>query len=187
MRDEPVLAGVSGWLLEYLRDALCPGVLSDRESVKLAYPGADEEFRLGLSLYDLEEIRPGGPPHMVPQGEDLRRFPDLAISMHYLVFPNRKAPFRGVEAVDEMLMLEGVLRAVSNRAGLEWGGQRLLLSLQPLDLEGRSALWQSLGQPLQPAVYLTIEPVPIPSGRVLRVPVVRSTEADVDYLHKEDG
>lgn len=187
MSDEPVLAGVSGRLVEYLRESLCPGVLSDRESVKLTHPGSDEEFRLGVSLYDLEEIRPGGPPRPVPLGEDLRRFPDLALSLHYIAFANRKAAFHGVEAGDEMLLLEGVLRAVTGTVSLEWGGQRLLLSLQPLKLEQRVSLWQGLSQPLQPAVYLAVEPVAIPSGRVLKVPAVRSTEVRTGYLQKEEG
>jgi len=187
MREEPIVAGVSGWLLEQVRGALCPGVLSDEESVKLTHPGSEDEFRLGLSLYDLEEIRPGGPPRPVPLREDTRRFPDLALSLHYIAFANRKAAFRGVEAGDEMLLLEGVLRAVANAPSFLWEEQRVFLSLQPLDLAQRSALWQGLSSPLQPAVYLTLEPVPIPSGRLLTVPPVRSVAVKSGYLHEEDA
>jgi len=187
MNDEPVLAGVSGTLLEYLRGALCPGVLSEGESVKLTHPGAEEEFRLGLSLYDMEEIRPGGPPRPVPLGEDRRRFPDLTMSLHYLAFANRKAAFHGVEAADELLLLEGVLRAVADAPGLTWGGQRLHLSLQSLEFNQRTALWQSLSSPLQPAVYLTVEPASIPSARILEVPAVRSTQVRPGRMRKEDG
>lgn len=175
MRDEPVLTGVSEWLLELVRDALS-GVLSDKQSVKLTHPGSEEEFRLGLALYDLEEIRPGGPPQAVPVGKDERRFPDLALSLHYIAFANRKAAFHGVEAADEMMLLEGVLRAMADVPGFIWGDQRVFVSLQRLDLSQRTALWQSLSQPLQPAVYLTVEPVPIPSGRVVKTPRVHETE-----------
>lgn len=187
MNDEPVLAGVSGTLLEYLRGALCPGVLSEGEGVKLTHPGAEEEFRLGLSLYDIEEIHPGGPPRPVPLGEDRRRFPGLTLSLHYLAFANRKAAFHGVEAGDELLLLEGVLRAVADAPDLTWDGQRLHVFLQPLEFNQRASLWQSLSCPLQPAVYLTVEPASIPSARILKVPAVRSAEVRSGQMREEDG
>jgi len=179
MSGEPVLTAAGSLLLEYFRGALVPAVLGEAELVRLSAPGAQEDFRLGLCLYDLEEIRPGGSGTMKRLSEEERRFPSLILSLHFFAFANRKAAFHGVEAEDELLMLEAAARAVHSAPGLPFGGGSLRLGLESADREHRGALWQSLNAPLQPAVYFSVEPVCIPSTRLLRVPAVRAVEPSI--------
>jgi len=179
MSGEPVLAAVSGLLLNYFRGELVPAVLGEEDMVKLAAPGGQEDFRLGLCLYDLEEIRPGGPGTMRRLSGEERRHPDLALSLSLFAFANRKAAFHSMEAEDELLLLEAAARAVHSSAGLAWGDGTLQVTLAGLEQDRRCALWQSLNSPLQPAVYFTVEPVPIPSARVRRVPAVRTVEPSI--------
>jgi len=179
VREGPVFNEVSGGVLEYLRAQLSPDVLSTPDALKLTYPGAEDEFRLGLSLYDIEHLRSGGSARPVRLSEDERRFPDLALALHYLVFANRKAAFHSMEAEDELLLLEAVMRAVHSSPGLPYGDLTLRLTLQGLERGEKLALWQSLNCPLQPAVYLTLEPVPLPSARIVRVPAVRQVDVSV--------
>lgn len=77
-------------LLEYFRGELVPGALSSPDMLRLAYPGMDGEFRLGLCLHELEEIHPHGPPGMTRLSEDSRRFPALLLALRFLAFANRK-------------------------------------------------------------------------------------------------
>ena len=168
-------------LLAYFRGELVPGVLGSPDMLQLAYPGMDGEFRLGLCLYELEEVRPHGPPGLERVGEDVHKLPDLLLALRFLAFANRKAAFGSMEAGDELLLLEGALRAVHGCPGLELEGRRLRLSLQPLTQGEKASLWQSLHAPLQPAAYFTLEPVPLPAARIRRdTPEreVRATAAD---------
>lgn len=187
MREEPVLTGVSGLLLDYFRGELVPAVLGDADMVKLTAPDGREDFRLGLCLYDLEEIRPGGPGAMRRLSEEERRHPDLALSLRFFAFANRKAAFHSMEAADELLLLEAAARAVQNAPGLpSWDGGTIQVSLEGVERERKTALWQSLNVPLQPAVWFTVEPVPIPSTRIRRVPAVREVETRI-RRRKEGG
>lgn len=174
-------------LLEYFRGELVPGALSSPDMLQLAYPGMDGEFRLGLCLHELEEIHPHGPPGMTRLSEDSRRFPDLLLALRFLAFANRKAAFGSMEAADELLLLEGTLRAVRSCPGLELEGHRLKLTLQPLTLGEKSSLWQSLNAPLQPAAYFTLEPVALPASRIRRVPSVREVRTSAGYMEKRGG
>jgi len=185
MNDASVFQTVSGALIEYLRTELSPALLSSPDAVRLAYPGSEDEFRLGVSLYDVEEIRSGGPSAMVRLSDEERRFPSLAVALHFLVFANRKAAFHGIEAEDELLLLEAVMRCVHSAPSLTCGETAFHLLFQNLDCGEKTSLWQSLNCPLQPAVYLTVEPVGVPSTRLLHTPAVRGV--DVETHWKGDG
>ncbi len=176
MNQEPVFSRAGQVLLDYLRGELVPAVLGAPDMIRLAYPGQEEEFRLGLFLHDMEEVRPNGPPGMTRLGEDSRRHPDLSLAMDFMAFVNRKTAFSKLEAVDELVMLEGVYRAVHGVSGLELDGRKLRLNFHPLSRAEKAALWQSVSTPLQPAAYFTLEPVPVPSGRIRRIPPVREVE-----------
>ncbi len=185
MSDEPVLTAAGGLLLEYFRGALVPAVLGEAELVRLSAPGEQEDFRLGLCLYDLEEIRPGGSGTMKRLSEEERRYPSLILSLHFFAFANRKAAFHSVGAEDELLLLEASARAVHSAPGLPFGGGRLRLGLEGVEREHARALWQSLNVPLQPAVYFSVEPVIIPSTQIRRVPAVRSVEPSIQNRREE--
>ncbi len=179
MREEPVLRAVSGLVLDYFRTELVPSVLGSADLVKLTAPDAQEDFRLGLCLYDLEAIHSGGSGTMSRVGASGRRYPDLPLALRFFAFANRKAAFHSMEAEDELLLLEAAVRAVHSAPEFPaWAGGRLRLD----DVEGgqKTALWQSMNAPFQPAVYFIAEPVSIPSARVRRVPAVRSVETGVE-------
>jgi len=185
MREEPVLTTVSGLLLEYFRSELIPAVLGEADMVKLAAPGGREDFRLGLCLHNLEEIRPGGPGAAVPLSQEERRYPALLLSMRFFAFANRKAAFRSMEPEDELLLLEAAARTVHSAPGLSFDGGTLRVGPDLLEPARKTALWQSLGAPLQPAIYFSVEPVSIPSARIRRVPAVRRVEPSIRNIREE--
>lgn len=176
MTQDPVFTRVSDALLDYLREELVPIVLSSPDLVKLGHPGQEEDYRLGICLHDMEEVRPNGPPGMTRLSEDSRRLPDLALALHFMAFANRNVAFNSMEAADELLLLEAVIRAVHGTSGLEAEGHTLKMNLHPLTSGEKLSLWQSMNTPLQPAVYITVEPILVPSTRILRVPPVREVE-----------
>jgi len=173
MSQEPVFERIGALLLERLRDELVPAVLSREDDIKLTHPGAEEDYRFGVFLHDIEEMRPCGPPAAVRVSEDTRRHPDCLLALHFLLYANRKVPFDSMTALDEMVLLEAGIRAVHSMEPLEADGRKVKVGFHELALNEKTALWQSLGSPLQPAAYLTLEPVRIPSARIRRTPPVR--------------
>lgn len=182
MSQDPIFTRAGEALLEYLRGELVPVVLSTPDMVKLAYPGQEEEFRLGLFLYGTEEVRPNGPPAMTRLGPDSHGLPDLALALHFMAFANRKVSFSGMGMEDELTLVEAVMRAAHGSGGLDVDGHRLKLEFHALTQSEKASLWQSLSTPLQPAAYLTVEPILLPSGRIRRIPPVR--EVDVRASRK---
>lgn len=181
---EPVLTRVGGLVLDYLRQGLVPGVLAEGDMVKLTWPGAQEDFRLGLCLYDLETVRAGGPGTPTRQGENQWRRPDLLLSLRFFAFANRKAAFHGMEASDELVLLEAVMRAVYGAPDLPLGEDKTFrLALDRVERSEKTALWQSFHVPGQSAVWFSAEPVAIPGRPLSRAAVAR--EVEVDMRRKE--
>ena len=184
VRCQPVLARVGELVVDYFREKLIPGVLAEGDMVKLAWPDGQEDFRLGLCLYDLESVRAGGPGTPTRQGEDKWRRPDLLLSLRFFAFANRKAAFHGVEASDELILLEAVMRAVYGAPGFPLGeGKTFQLTLDRVERSEKTALWQSFHVPGQSAVWFSAEPVAIPGRPLSRAPATR--EVEVDMRRKE--
>ena len=173
MSEEPVFERIGNLLLERLREEMVPAVLNQGDDIKLTHPGAETDYRFGVFLHDIEEVRPYGPPSSVRLSEDTRRRPDRLLALHFLMYANRKVPFDSVTALDEMVLLESAMRAVHSMEPLEVDGQAVKVTFHELARNEKTALWQSLSSPLQPAAYLTLEPVRIPSTRIRRTPPVR--------------
>lgn len=173
MSQEPIFERIGDLLLERLRGEMIPAVLNQEDDIKMTHPGAETDYRFGVFLHDFEEVRPYGPPAAVRLSEDTRRHPDCLLALHFLLYANRKVPFDSMSAMDEMVLLEAAIRAVHSMEPLEIDGQRVNVRFHDLTGNEKVSLWQSLSSPLQPAAYLTLEPVPIPSARIRRTPPVR--------------
>lgn len=173
MSQEPLFERICNLLLDRLREELVPSVLHMEEDVKAACPGADTDYRFGVYLHDIEQVRPYGPPARIRLGEDAYRDPDRLLALHFLLYANRQAPFDSMSLLDEMVLLEAAIRAVHSMESLKLEEQTVRVQFQELTRSEKIALWQSLNTPLQPAVYLTLEPVQVPSTRIRRIPPVR--------------
>lgn len=187
MSQDPIFTKVGDILLEYLHGELIPSVLSSPDMIKLAYPSQEEEFRLGLFLYDLEEVRPNGPPGMTRLSEDSRRHPDLSLVMRFMAFANRKVAFNSMEMADELLMLEAVYRAIHGVSKLNLDGQDLRVRFLPITQGEKVSLWQSINSPLQSAVYFSLEPIPVLSTRIQHIPPVRAVEIHTSRKERGSG
>ena len=173
MSQEPVFERLANLLLERLRREMVPAVLNSPDDIKMAHPGAETDYRFGVFLYDLEELRSCGPPPAIRLDEETRRHPDRLLALRFLLYANRKVPFDSMSVLDEMVLVEAAMRAMHSMGALTLEGQTVQSALHEPALSEKTALWQSLNSPLQPAVYLTLEPVRVPSSRIRRAPAVR--------------
>ena len=181
MNEEPIFLRAGEALLRRLREEMVPAVLGAEDAVKLTHLGSEEDYRFGVFLYDMEEVRPDGPPHMVRKGESEHQFPARLLALHFLLYANRKVPFSSMDAGDELLLLDAATRAVHGTGTLQVAGQPVKVHFHELTRGEKIALWQSLSHPMQAAVYLTLEPIPVPNTRIRIIPAVREIRTDTSY------
>lgn len=186
MSQEPVLTRAGGLILDYFCQKLVPGVLAEGDMVKLTWPDGQEDFRLGLCLYDLEVIRPGGSGMPERQAGNQWRKPPLLLALRFFAFANRKAAFRSMEASDELLLLEAAARAVHSAPEFPLAeGGAFRLGLDRVERSEKTALWQSFHAPGQSAVWFSAQPVAIPGGPLRRAPAAREVEVDMERKGEE--
>ena len=176
MNEAPVLEQAASRLLELLQEALIPSVLHSQDAIQITFPNSQQDYRLGIFLYDLEEVRPYGTPPSIRISDTQRQGPNRTFALRFLVYANRKVPFDGMTALDEMLLLEAVMRAVHNFAPVELGDETVTIQFDRLTRQEKATLWQSLSSPLQPAVYLVMEPLVVPSTKLERLIPVRQVQ-----------
>lgn len=181
MNEEPVLEQVGAQLLQQLRQAMHPGVLLSPDDAALARPGGTrKDFRFGIFLYDIRDSSPFGAPAPVRISAAERRMPPKTVDLCYLLFVNHSVPFDGMEADEEARLLEAAMRIVHDGLRFQAGALEAAVAFESMALSEKLALWQSLSCPVQPAVYLYVAPVCIPSGRIVHTPTVRTTEYRVE-------
>lgn len=166
MSLQPVLQQVGNLLLDVLREALVPAVLHAGDDIQIAYPTAEQDYQVGVFLHDIEEIRPYGTALPVRISDTQKQGPSRTFALHFLVYANRRMAFQSMTALDELILMEAVIRTIHNSASTLLEGKKLNLQLDALSRQEKVALWQSISSPLQPAVYLLMEPLVIPSTKL---------------------
>lgn len=184
MSLQPVLQQAGDLLLHALREAMVPAVLHAGEDIQIAYPTAEQDYQIGVFLYDMEEIHPYGTSLPIRISDTKRQGANRAFALHFLVYANRQMAFQSMTALDEIVLMEAVIRTIHNSAPVFLEGDKLNIQLDNITRHEKASLWQSIGSPLQPAVYLVMEPLVIPSTRLERFVPVR--EIQIKSRKKEE-
>lgn len=164
-------------ILELLKRTLCPDFVRDKESIVLTAPWEEEDYRVGVYLYDIQDYSLMHPQEAALSDEE-RRFPPKAVELCYLIFCNEKHQFGGLQRQQIHKVLNEVIRTVYDHPALRWeeGGEEVQLSFLRETVEFKIRLWGSFHQPLQPAIYLRAVPVLVASRRIRKA--VRVKERD---------
>ena len=141
MSEEPIFERIGNLLLERLRGEMVPSVLNQEDDLKLTHPGAETDYRFGVFLHDIEEVRPYGPPSAARVSADTRRHPDRLLALHFLLYANRKVPFDSMSALDEMVLLEAAMRAVHSMGPLRTAGQVTQEGIVLGAVDGKIRIW----------------------------------------------
>lgn len=157
--------------------------MRDRESILLTAPWEEEDYRVGIYLYDIQDYSRAVVPS-AGTGEAVLRFPPKALELSYLLFCNEKHSFGGVKREQLQGILNEMVRTVYDHPSLRReDGETVDISFLREDVEFKLRLWGSFNQPLQPAVYLRAAPVLVASSRTRRISRVR--ERDYGLERKE--
>lgn len=165
--DEILLTGKC--LLELLRDNLCPGYVRDRDSILMTAPWEEEDYRVGVYLYDIQDYSLAVAA-TTDMGGNILRFPPKVVELSYMLFCNEKHRFGGLQRERLQSILNEMIRTLhDNPTLIREDGEKVGISFLCESVEFKIRLWGSFNQPLQPAVYLRVAPVTVASARTRNV------------------
>ncbi len=166
-------------LLELLKKKLCPDYVRDRDSIVLAAPWDEEDFRVGVYLYDIQDYSDVA-TYEVPVNEEERRFPPKAVELSCMIFCNERHRFGGVRRDQVHTVLNEIVRLVYDHPVLARGdGETFQVFFLKESMDFKLRLWGGFDMPLQPAVYVKAVPVLVSSLRIRRAGRVKEQVLDV--------
>lgn len=178
--DEILLTGKC--LLELLRRSLCPGYVRDKESILLTAPWDEEDYRVGIYLYDIQDYSLAAVA-AAEAGGDTMRFPPKAVELSYMLFCNEKHRFGGLRREQLQGILNEIVRTLHDNPSLRReDGETVGFSFLRESAEFKIRLWESFSQPLRPAVYLRAAPVLVASARTRKVVRVKERDYGVEKM-----
>ncbi|MCM1057177.1 MAG: DUF4255 domain-containing protein [Firmicutes bacterium] len=164
-------------LLELLRDSLCPGYVRDRNSILFASPWEEEDYRVGVYLYDIQDYSMAAAVPDTKGGGDTLRFPPKAVELSYMLFCNERHRFGGLQRERIQGVLNEIVRTMYDHPSLRReDGETVGFFFLRENAEFKLRLWGSFDRPLQPAVYLLAAPVAVASARTRKVNRVKERD-----------
>ena len=158
---------VSKTLCAQLIDQLYPDYLLDRDGVQLCIPRHEhQDVQIGIYLYDISEYSITAQRYASVDG-DSRVFPPKLMELSYLIYVNEDARFGGYNKEQEEILYE-----------------KMIQIFHDMELDSKIHIWESLHQPLQPALYLRVAPVEIASMKNEKVNIVRHVDVKTKSKHK---
>lgn len=174
LESEIVQAGKC--LLALLRESLCPEYVRDQDAIAFAAPWDEEDYRVGVYLYDIQDFSICHPA-AVMENETGQRFPPKAVELSYLVFCNEKHQFGGLQREGMHAIFNEVIRAVYDHpVFLQENGETVEISFLRESEDFKIRLWGSFQQALQPAIYIRVAPILVSSRRVKEVHPVQERD-----------
>lgn len=190
MAKYTVISEVSQSLLNLLREALTPEMIKKNEQVSLCAPSKQEDVKVGIHLYDIQENGDFISRNMIPRGDGALQFPPQSLTLFYMITVYSNAD-KYSKAIDEQRIMGRVLQVLGDNPRLE--GERLVGSLREyeegfeivrenLKYEDKVKLWQFPNIPYQLSMVYKIQPVRLESTRIKSV--TRVTQADISIERK---
>lgn len=175
---------VSKTLCAQLIDQLYPDYLLDRDGVQLCIPRHEHQnVQIGIYLYDISEYSITAQRYASVDG-DSRVFPPKLMELSYLIYVNEDARFGGYNKEQEEILYEKMIQIFHDLSVLQVKNCQLPLQFVNMELDSKIHIWESLHQPLQPALYLRVAPVEIASMKNEKVNIVRHVDVKTKSKHK---
>ncbi|EFP60183.1 hypothetical protein HMPREF0983_03500 [Erysipelotrichaceae bacterium 3_1_53] len=106
------------------------------------------------------------------------------MELSYLIYVNEDARFGGYNKEQEEILYEKMIQIFHDLSVLQVKDSQLPLQFVNMELDSKIHIWESLHQPLQPALYLRVAPVEIASMKNEKVNIVRHVDVKTKSKHK---
>ncbi len=181
MADYTIISDVSNYIVNLLRDKMCPEPIPSPNNIEVSSPASqDVDYILGLYLYDVKEETTIAPPPRVPRGRAQMAPPPKPYSLYYMVFVNSGGQ-AGLKDQDFQKIVGKVAQVVSDNASVLPGQlQRWLDTPEPpivltqakIGLEEKVRVWSAINKPYQISLFYKAAPVFVSSEVVINTPRV---------------
>lgn len=185
MADYTKIADVGNGLLDLLREALVPELLSSPDQIGLCAPEEHGDFAVGVWLYDVKEDQGIQMHDMVNVGQKSQRYPSVYLTLYYMITLYLQSDLK-YRAVQEHQIMGKIIQMFRDQAVLdrdtlasveEASGLDIRIRMQDLPIEEKLRIWTAPNMAYKASLFYTAGPIEIRSARKKAVRRVR----DVQY------
>ena len=199
MADYPIIADVSNYMVQMLRQKMCPEPIPSPNNIEVSSPAEqDVDYILGLYLYDIREEGEVSVPSMVGTGKTRLRRPPRPYSLYYMLFINGSSQM-GLKGGDIQKIIGRAAQIVNDgnsvsprrlQSWIEADEPPIIFSPAKLSLEDTVRVWSAINKPDQVSLFYKASPVFLSSEIVVdspRVTDARFTLSVSGEARKEGG
>lgn len=199
MADYPIIADVSNYMVQMLRQKMCPEPIPSPNNIEVSSPAEqDVDYILGLYLYDIREEGEVSVPSMVGTGKTRLRRPPRPYSLYYMLFINGSSQM-GLKGGDIQKIIGRAAQIVNDgnsvsprrlQSWIEAEEPPIIFSPAKLSLEDKVRVWSAINKPYQVSLFYKASPVFLSSEIVVdspRVTDARFTLSVSGEARKEGG
>lgn len=196
MADYTIIADVSRFLCNMLREKMCPETVHSPKHIEISSPASkDADYMIGLYLYDVkEETMVTRAPYVFSKGTAIGRAP-VPYSLSYMLFVN--SLFRkGRKEADIQKLIGRAAQIISDNNAvyphklqpwLDAGEPPIMLSQAKMELEEKTRVWQAVNKPYQISLFYRAAPVFVSSEIEADPPRVREALFRLDMAEEKGG
>lgn len=175
-----IIADISKYLLDTVRSSLCPNMIQSREQISLDSPNTDHQTALFcIYLYGIQDHYDYFPQDTASVTLSSFRKTAKTISLQYILCFNRHAqvPLDDLTAhrifglLIQLFSVQPDIELAKIHSESDSKDLPAEIAFSKLDERQRQELWNSLSEPMRPAIYLEIGPILLAgeSGNLSRV------------------
>ncbi|OCN02802.1 hypothetical protein A7X67_02800 [Clostridium sp. W14A] len=163
-----IIADISKYLLDTVRNSVCPNLIQSREQISFGSPNSENQTALlCVYLYGIQDHYDYFPRDAASLLQSSSRKTAKALSLQYILFFSRHAQMP-LDALTGQRVLGRLIQQFSvgptiDIAGIHAEADRedlpAEIAFSKLDSHQRQELWNGFSEPLRPAIYLQIGPV----------------------------
>lgn len=196
MADYTIIADVSSFICNMLREKMCPEPVPSPNNIEISSPAAqDVDYIIGLYLYDVkEETLVTRTPSVSVGGTKFSRAP-VPYSLYYMVFINGSSQM-GLKAPDIQKIIGRAAQIVSDNSivyphnlqpWLDIAEPPVVLSQAKMSLDEKVRVWQAINKPYQISLFYKAAPVYVSSETVTDPPRVSEALFGITMVGEEGG
>ncbi len=192
MAQFSIISDVSSYMMNQLRNALCPDIINIPEKIMQVSPAdKNADYVLGLYLFDMIDSGEFAQYDMRVVDENFLRYPPKTLTLYYMLFINSRLTVTS-KASDEQRILGRIIQYFHDNpiidckklnACVDSDAVDLNITLENMKFEDKIKIWQAFSIPVQLALFLRVAPIMISSERI--VPAKRVTEAEFGFSGKK--
>lgn len=196
MADYPIIADVSSYMVQLLREKMCPEPIPSPNNIEVSSPAdQDVDYILGLYLYDIREEGEVSVPPMIGTGKTRLQKPPRPYSLYYMLFINGSSQM-GLKAGDVQKIIGRAAQIINDRsvvdprklqAWLDTDEPPIVFTPAKLTLEDKVRVWSAINKPYQVSLFYKACPVFLSSEIVVDSPRVTEAQFSLSLRGEREG